>query len=143
MDIELLGMFFNEVSIESDEEPQKKLVINKYNLDRSSKNIIGRFKYEINSRTKLIFNVSVDGVMVNEYGTNLPYETNAGNYDTVLFRYPNSAKANKDGLHKVHVEFGMIPNIVESSYKVVWDDVVAPGEADFEIELTPDTKSGE
>lgn len=141
MDIDLLGMFFNETEIAEDEEPQKKLTIKKYDLNRSTGNIIGRFQFEINSRTKLVWTVTLDGVMVGEFGSNLPYNVSAGKYDTVLFRYPGSAKANKDGLHKVHVEFGIIPNIVESSTKTTWDDIVAPGEVDFIIELLPDTSA--
>jgi hypothetical protein len=136
MDVECIGMFFNESEISEDEDPQIALVIPKDTLNRSSGNIIGRFTYEINSKTKLVYRVYIDKVLVNEYRTNLP-STNSGKYDTVLFRYPGSARANKDGAHRIHVEYGLIPNIAEVSSKVVWDDVVAPGEADFVITLLP------
>jgi hypothetical protein len=137
MKVECLGMYFNETSIDEDEEPSIDLTIKKDELDRSSGNIIGRFQFDIESRTKLVFTVTLDGRKVDDFGTNLPYFEKSGMYDTVLFHYPNSARANKPGMHRVHVECGLIDHIVESSDKMKWFPAEAKSVADFVIRLLP------
>lgn len=138
MKIECMGMYFNESSIDEDELPATELTIEKDVLDRSSGYIIGRFAFEIESRSKIVFEVTVDGRKVDDYGTNLPYMETSGNYDTTLFKYPNSAKANKNGKHKVHVKYGLIAGVVESQEGLIeWGDIQAIGEADFIINLLP------
>ena len=136
MDVKCVGLFFNESSIESDKEPSLELVISKDALDRSSGNIIARFEYNVESRSKLLFSVYLDGKQIDDYGTNFPFDSNGGFYDTVLFRYPNSAKANKLGTHKVRVICSIIPNIVESSEDLVdWKDATILSESNFLITL--------
>jgi hypothetical protein len=77
-------------------------------------------------------------VKVDGYGTNLPYIFSSGSYDTTLIKYPNSAKANADGTHLLHVKTGLITGIVESQLGlIVWDTVKAITEADFRITLLP------
>lgn len=136
--IECLGMYFNEMSIDEDEMPAQDITINKDVLDRSSGNIIGCFKFDIDNRSKLVFSVELDDRIVDNFGTNLPYQEHSGIYDTVLFHYPNSARANKAGMHRVHVEFGLIDGIVESKEGLInWGPVEAKGSVDFVIRLTP------
>ncbi|MFA5306110.1 MAG: hypothetical protein WC365_01535 [Candidatus Babeliales bacterium] len=137
MEVKCLGMYFNETSIDEDEEPSIDLTIKKYDLDRSSGFIIGRFKFDIESRSKLVFSVTLDGKKVDDYGTNLPYFEKSGIYDTTLFHYPNSARANKPGIHRVHVECGLIDKIVESSDRMKWYPAKAKSVADFVIRLLP------
>lgn len=143
--LEIQGIFFNESEITKDEEPMEKLVIEKDVLDRSSGFIIGRFGFAIQNRAKIVFEVTVDGKKVDDFGTNLPYMENGGVYDTTLFKYPNSAKANKDGAHKVHIRAGLITGIVEGNTKgrneglglTKWGEVKAIVEKDFVVELLP------
>lgn len=135
MKIECEGIYFNEMSIESDKEPSQELTIEKYDLDRSSGQIIARFNYEIDSRSKLVFKVELDGVKVDDYGTNLPVVDESGNYDTTLFKWFNSAKANKLGKHKIKVTCGLIPNLVTESTDIVWKEVQAISEANFIVTL--------
>jgi len=137
MKITCEGIYFNKSSIASDDEPFTNLVIEKDVLDRSSGNIIARFDFEIESKSKLVFEVFFDGIKLDEYGTNLPYMETSGKYDTVLFRYPNSAKANRAGVHKIHVKCGLISGIVEASEITEWKEVEAISEADFYIKLNP------
>lgn len=136
--IECLGMFFNENEITKDAEPTTALNIEKDVLDRSSGFIVGRFGFEIDRRSKLVFEVTLDGVKMDDYGTNLPYMESSGVYDTTLFEYPGSAKANEDGEHNVHVKSGLITGIVENQLGLVdWAKVQAYSEADFTITLLP------
>jgi hypothetical protein len=143
--LEIQGMFFNESEITKEEEPMEKLVIEKDVLDRSSGFIVGRFGFAIQNRAKIVFEVTVDGKKVDDFGTNLPYMENGGVYDTTLFKYPGSAKANKDGIHKVHIRAGLITGIVEGNTKgrneglglTKWGEVKAIVEKDFVIELLP------
>lgn len=132
------GMFFNESSIDEDESPVTELTIEKDVLDRSSGFIVGRFNFDIENRSKIVFEVKVDGRKINDYGTNLPYMESSGKYDTTLFKYPNSAKANRDGKHKVHVKAGLIDGIVESQEGLIeWGSIQAISEVDFVINLLP------
>ena len=122
------------------DEGAEELVIEKDVLDRSSGQIIGRFNYDTDARAKLVFTVSLDGKVLDEYGTGLPYNTGWGSYDTVLFRYPNGAKQNKDGVHKVHVEYALITGIAESQLGLLeWGKFTesSKGTADFTIRLLP------
>ena len=146
--LEIQGMFFNESEITKDEEPAEKLVIEKDVLDRSSGFIVGRFGFAVQNRAKIVFEVKVDGKRVDGYGTNLPYMENGGVYDCPLFNYndiENTASANKDGDHKIHVKAGLITGIVEGNTKgrneglglVKWGKVKAIVEKDFVIELLP------
>lgn len=138
MEVDCLGMYFNETSIDEDENPSIDLTIKKDELDRSSGNIVGRFQFEIENRTKLVFTVTLDGRKVDDFGTNLPYMEHSGIYDTVLFHYPNSARAMKPGIHRVHVECGLIDGIVESKEGLVdWKPAQAKSVADFIIRLLP------
>jgi hypothetical protein len=136
MKVECIGVYFNEMAIESDKEPYTELSIDKYDLNRSSGQIIGRFAYEVESPSKLIFTVLVDGVKMDDFGTNLPSGENSGNYDTTLFRYPNSAKANKVGRHVVKVKCGLIDELVPVSENTKWKAAQAISEAQFIINLT-------
>jgi hypothetical protein len=135
----LEGMFFDQwEGFTEEDEPQEKLTIEKDVLDRSTGNIIGRFSYAIDARAKLVYQVSVDGKKVDGYGTGLPYGIGEGEYDTILFKYPNTAKANKDGIHKVHVEYALITGIAESQLGLLeWGKMTAKGTADFTITLLP------
>ena len=134
--LEVEGMFFNESEITKDEEPAIFLEIEKDVLDRSSGFIIGRFKFEIQNRAKIVFEVFVDGVKVDDYGTNLPYMEKSGVYDTTLFRWPNSAKANRDGMHSVQVKAGLITGIVEKELGMItWGKVKAVTSEVFRVNL--------
>ena len=135
----LEGMFFDQwAGYTEEDEPAEELTIEKDRLDRSSGFIIGRFSYIIDARAKIVFRVSVDGKVLNDYGTGLPYGIGEGEYDTTLFKYPNSARANKDGLHKVHVEYALITGIAESALGLIeWGKMTAKGTADFTITLLP------
>jgi len=136
MKVTCLGMYFNETAIESDKEPSQELTIKKSVLDRSSGNIIARFEYSTESRTKLVYQVFFDDKPLMYMGTNIPVETNSGFYDTILLHYPNSAKANKLGKHKIRVVCGLIPNIVLSKEGLVdWKPAQAISEANFVINL--------
>jgi len=129
------GIYFNERSIESDKEPSKELTIEKYDLDRSSGFIIGRFDFATDAKTKLVFEVEMDGVKIFKGGSNLPFDKQTGKFDIPLFKYPNSAKANKVGKHKIKITYGVITNIAESSTETEWDDVEDLQEADVVIIL--------
>lgn len=135
----LEGMFFDDwAGWTEEDEPEEALTIEKDVLDRSSGFIIGRFGYSIDARAKIVFRVSVDGNVLSDYGTGLPYGIGEGEYDTTLFKYPNSAKANKDGLHKVHVDYALITGIAESALGLLeWGEMTAKGTADFTITLLP------
>jgi hypothetical protein len=135
MKVNTLGIYFNESSIESDKEPSTELTIEKYDLDRSSGFIIARFNYEVETRSKLVFSVTVDGIKVDDYGTNLPPLEGSGDYDTTLFKYPNSAKANKLGKHIIKVKAGLIDGLVEVSSETKWKPAKAISEASFVITL--------
>ncbi len=132
------GMFFNENQITKDDEPQILLEIEKDVLDRSSGYIIGRFLFNITSRSKIVFEVTLDGVKIDDFGTNLPYMETSGIYDTTLFKYPNSARANKDGIHRVYIKAGLITGIVESQKDLIeWDAIENTSESLFFIKLLP------
>jgi hypothetical protein len=132
------GMFFNENQITKDDEPQILLEIEKDVLDRSSGYIIGRFLFNIASCSKIVFEVTLDGVKIDDFGTNLPYMETSGIYDTTLFKYPNSARANKDGIHRVYVKAGLITGIVESQEDLIeWDAIENTSESLFFIKLLP------
>lgn len=131
------GMYFNKRDGDyTNDDPETEMVIDKAVLDRSTGMFLGRFDFEIEQRTKLVFTVEFDGVKVDKYGTNLPYQETSGKYTTILFKYPNSAKANKKGDHKVRVKYGLISGIIESKEDLVnWKDAEAVGEATFVIKL--------
>ena len=136
--VELTGMYFNKPEIRLEDEPAQELVIEKDTLDRSSGHIIGRFEFKADARAKIVAKVFLDGKMIQEFGTNLPYESTTGIYDTVLFKYPNSARANIPGRHKVHVEYGMIVGIAESQLGLLnWGTIKGATTADFLIRLLP------
>lgn len=135
MKINTLGIYFNENSIESDKEPSIELTIDKYDLDRSSGYIIARFNYEVETRSKLVFTVTIDGAKVDDYGTNLPAIEGSGDYDTTLFKYPGTAKANKIGKHVVKVKAGLIDGLVLESTATKWKEAQALSEATFVINL--------
>jgi hypothetical protein len=135
MKVNTIGIFFNESSIESDKEPNTELTIEKYDLDRSSGFIIARFNYEVETRSKLVFTVTMDGKKVDDYGTNLPAIEGDGDYDTTLFKFPNSAWANKLGKHVIKVKAGLIDGLVEISEATKWKPAQAISEATFVINL--------
>jgi hypothetical protein len=144
--LEIQGMFFNEQGGFTEEmEPVEELTIEKDVLDRSSGFIVVRFGYVIQNRGKIVFEVSLDGKKIDGFGTNLPYLSSGGLYDTTLFEYPGTAKANKDGKHKVHVKAGIITGIVEGNTNgkneglglKTWGEVKGITEADFVINLLP------
>lgn len=134
--LEVLGLYFNESEITKDEEPAQELVIPKDVLDRSSGFILGRFKFEIPARSKIVFEVFVDGIKIDDFGTNLPYMESSGVYDTTLFEWPGSNKANRDGNHRVEIKAGLITGIVEKELgMVVWGKVKAVTHAVFNVKL--------
>lgn len=137
--VELEGMFFDQwAGYTEDDEPAQEMKIEKDRLDRSSGYFIGRFAYDIAARAKIVYTVTIDGKKVDDYGTNLPYASGTGTMDPTLFKYPNSARANKDGLHKVHVDYALITGIAESQLGLLeWGELKAKGSADFEITLLP------
>jgi hypothetical protein len=136
--VELTGMYFNKPEIRLEDEPAQELVIEKDILDRSSGMIIGRFEFKADARAKIVYKVYLDGKLIQEAGTNLPYESTTGTYDTVLMKYPNSARANTPGRHKIHVEYGMITGIAESQLGLLnWGGIKGATTADFLIRLLP------
>jgi len=137
--VELTGLFFNKQDgFRVEDIPAQELVIESDVLDRSSGMIIGRFEYKADARAKIVYRVFLDGKLIQEAGTNLPYESTTGIYDTVLFKYPNSARANIPGRHKVHVEYGMIVGITESQLGLLnWGTIKGATTADFLIRLLP------
>jgi hypothetical protein len=137
--VELEGMFFNQqAGFTEEDQPKQAITIEKDVLDRSSGYIIGRFRYKLDARAKVLYRVSVDGKVIDDYGSGLPYGSGAGTMDPTLFKYPNSAKANKDGTHQVHVDYALITGITESQLGLVeWGKFTAKGSADFEITLLP------
>lgn len=141
--IELTGLFFNKIEIRAEDEPAQELVIEKDVLDRSTGMIFGRFEYKVPARAKIVFTTYIDGKRVVEQGSNLPYGATEGYYDIPIFRYPNTAAANKDGKHKVHVEYGLITGITESQLGLLqWGNVKAATSADFLIRLLPHKITG-
>jgi hypothetical protein len=138
--VSLAGIFFNQSEIREEDEPAQALSIAKDTLDHSSGYIVGRFKYSVDARAKIIWQVAIDGRQIDGYGTGTPYGAKEGIYDTTLFRYPGSARTNKDGPHKVHVEYGLITGIVENALGLLdWGKVKSIGSADFTITLLPHT----
>jgi hypothetical protein len=136
--VELTGLYFNKPEIRLEDEPAQELVIEKDTLDRSSGMIIGRFEYKADARAKIVAKVFLDGKMIQEFGTNLPYESTTGIYDCVLLKYPNSARANIPGRHKVHIEYGMVVGIAESQLGLLnWGTIKGATTADFLIRLLP------
>ena len=136
--VELTGLYFNKPEIRLEDEPAQELVIEKDTLDRSSGMIIGRFEYKADARAKIVAKVFLDGKMIQEFGTNLPYESTTGIYDCVLLKYPNSARANIPGRHKVHIEYGMVVGIAESQLGLLnWGGIKGATTADFLIRLLP------
>jgi len=137
--VELTGLFYNKQDgFRVEDIPAQELVIESDVLDRSSGMIIGRFEYKADARAKIVYKVYLDGKLIQEAGTNLPYESTTGIYDTVLFKYPNSARANIPGRHKVHVEYGMIVGIAESQLGLLnWGTIKGATSADFLIRLLP------
>ena len=136
--LKVLGMYFNRIEIREEDEPSEFLTIEKDILDRSSGYILARFAFEIPARSKIVYEVFVDGVKVDDYGTNLPYLEKSGIFDTILFKYPNTAKANRDGTHVIFVRAGLIVGIVEKELgMVVWGKVKGYTEAEFKIKLNP------
>jgi len=136
--VSLSGIFFNQNEIREEDEPAQALTISKDTLDRSSGYIVGRFKYKVDARAKIIWQVAIDGRQIDGYGTGTPYGSIEGIYDTTLFRYPGTARANKDGQHKVHVEYGLITGIAENALGLLdWGKVKSIGSADFTITLLP------
>lgn len=133
MEVICEGIYFNETSIESDKEPSQELTIDKYDLSRSSGFIIARFKFDIDTASKLMFKVELDGVKDNKYGTNLPVMETSGDYDTTLFRWDGSAKHNKVGRHVIKVTSGIIPRVGDN--RVTWDKVEVQSEATFIVNL--------
>lgn len=138
--VSLSGIFFNQNEIREEDEPAQALSISKDTLDRSSGYIVGRFKYKVDTRAKIIWQVAIDGRQIDGYGTGTPYGSIEGIYDTTLFRYPGTARANKDGPHKVHVEYGLITGIAENALGLLdWGKVKSIGSSDFTITLLPHT----
>jgi len=136
--IECLGMFFNQSQITSEDEPAKEMTIEKDVLDRTPQFFIGRFKAEIKDRSKIVYEVFMDGRKIDGYGTNLPYIFTSGSYDTTLFRWPGSARANKPGQHIISGKVGLITGIVESQLGLLeWDKIKAVTEFRFAVNLLP------
>lgn len=136
--VKLTGLFFNRWEIREEDEPESGLTIPKDILDRSSGYIFGRFEYKVDARAKLVFRVTLDGKVIAEQGTGLPYGVFSGRYDTVLFRYPGTVRANKDGNHLLNVKYGLITGIAESALGLLeWGQVRTVNEADFTIKLLP------
>jgi hypothetical protein len=137
--VELEGLFFNMIDgFREEDEPEQAIEIEKDVLDRSSGYIVGRFRYKVAARAKIVFKVSFDGKVLGNFGSGVPYCSGEGTIDPTLFKYPNSAKANKPGVHKVKVEYGLITGISSSHVDLTtWGDVKAKGVADFTICLLP------
>lgn len=135
MKVDFEGILFNEVGLGSESIPVTEMTIDKYDLDRSSGFIIGRFDFATDAKTKLVFEVEMDGVKIFKGGSNLSFDKQTGKFDIPLFKYPNSAKANKVGKHKIKITYGVITNIAESSTETEWDDVEDLQEADVVIIL--------
>lgn len=136
--VKLIGLYFNRKEIRDEDEPESGLTIEREVLDRSSRYVFGRFEYDTSARAELVYRVYLDGKFVAEQRTNLPYGTFKGNYDTVLFKYPNGARWNKTGNHLLHVEYWLYTGITESQLGLL--DTGTPrsvDEADFYIKLLP------
>lgn len=141
--IELTGLYFNKSEIRAEDEPAQELIIEKDVLDRSTGMIFGRFEYKVPARAKIVWMAYIDGKRIFEGGSNLPYGATEGYYDIPIFWYPNSAAANKDGKHKVHVEYGVITGITESQLGLLlWGKVKSATSADFLIRLLPHKITG-
>lgn len=141
--VDLEGLFFNQqAGFTSDDVPKKELTIEKDVLDRSSQMFVGRFQYKIPARSKIVFRASLDGFTLDEedseFGTNLPYMSGEGYVDPVLIKYPSSARANRDGRHKLVVEYGVITGITESQIGLLtWGKLQATKVSEFTITLLP------
>lgn len=133
MKIETNGIAFNQTDLGSETEFTEELTIEKYDLDRSSGYIIAQFDYAVEELSKLVFTVTLDGKKVDDYGTNLPEVCGEGKYVTTLFKWPNSAAANKIKKHKIVVKAGIVTGFTEASTK--WNPAEALSEATFYVTL--------
>lgn len=109
---EVLGLFFGKYNTSSEgDEPGKQLTIAKDKLDHSSGFIVGRWQWSNESKytIDLRCQVFVDGRAV-EYQGKQPHISKPGEIDrmldTTLFRWPNTARANKLGQHTVTIRPG-------------------------------------
>lgn len=133
--INLNGLFFNQRNIDSELEVYQSLKISKDTLDHSSGYIMGQFAFDnVDSRTALVWTVFVDGIKTDTYGSNLPDSLTTGVHNITLFKYPNSARANKLTTHKIHVSYGYITGIVENA-SVDWSSAQNIKEVDYTITL--------
>lgn len=145
-DVRLVGLFFNQNQIREEDEPESGLTIEKDVLDRSTGEIFGRFRFDnLGARGKIIFRVFLDGKEIKIGGANLPYGKFKGYYDTNLFRYPNTANSNTDGIHRLKVVSGVITGGVDGNTKgrneglglLDFGQIRSVKEADFTIKLLP------
>lgn len=136
-EVELEGMFFDEWGgWTEDSEPVQSLELKKEEFNRSTRNIIGRFNYKIDARAKIVYQVYLDGKLVEGYGTGLPYEKGEGSYETILFKYPNGAKNNKAGWHIVDISYALITGIAEKGLGLIdWGQLKSKKEVRFGIKL--------
>lgn len=137
--VELEGLFFDTwAGYTEDDEPETEMTIEKDKLDRSTRYFIGRFFYDVAARAKIVYSVYLDGRKIDDYGTGLPYASGTGTMDPTLFRWPNSAKANKPGPHKVRVEYALITGIAESALGLLdWGTLKSKKTAEFTVTLLP------
>jgi hypothetical protein len=133
MKIKTTGITFNQTDLGSETEFTEELTIEKYDLDRSSGFIIAQFDYSVEELSKLVFSVTLDGKKVDDYGTNLPEVNGDGKYVTTLFKWPNSAAANKIKKHKIVVKTGLVKGFTEAS--IEWNPAEALSESTFYVTL--------
>ena len=109
--VDILGLFFGVYNTaENQEDPKTDLTIKKTDLNQSSGNFVGRFSW-INTggyTEAILAKVKIDGVEVQAMGgSRVTTQGQKGIVDTVVFRWPGTAKANKIGTHVVEVTPGV------------------------------------
>lgn len=118
--VDLLGLFFGTYNTAPGAEaPQKDLMIKKETLDRSTGNFVGRFAWinEGGYTATIDARVAIDGVPVPAMGgSRITTQGQKGEVDTVLFRWPNTAKANQPGRHTVEVTAGIRHGVMGGSH---------------------------
>jgi hypothetical protein len=109
--VDILGLLFGVYNTaEGQEDPKTDLTIKKTDLNQSSGNFVGRFAWSNTGgyTETILAKVKIDGVEVPAFGgSRVTTQGQNGTVDTVVFRWPNTAKANKIGMHVVEVTPGV------------------------------------
>lgn len=140
MKAEIQGLFFDRFGTPtSDDVPVTALTVGSDELNRSSGNFRGRISFQVDGDYQLVWLPSLDGVELEKRGMNIPKGIMGGQIDVNLFRYPNSARANKPGSHTVTVQVGLRKGFWASVWNLSLPSVQWMSTGTFTINLLPHT----